>query len=171
MTFPLPAWSVDIQLASLTLQSVAGALQLDVHSDGVRAIRRDDDIRLVTVQRAPDCSPGSYFAEGRKVLVSLLESKDLVAALEPALVEQVLELPRHFAIEAKYFSTVRTVLVLLGPCLDALSAEIRFALTAAHHVLNNIRADGALKLGCKFCRVSSYLIQSQSAGIGCFWAL
>ena len=87
MTFPLYAWSVDIQLASLTLQSVAGALQLDVHSDGVRAIRRDDDIRLFTVQRAPDRSPGSYFAEGRKVLVSLLESKDLVAALEPALVE------------------------------------------------------------------------------------
>ena len=57
MTFPLPAWSVDIQLASLTLQSVAGALQLDVHSDGVRAIRRDDDIRLFTVQWAPDCSP------------------------------------------------------------------------------------------------------------------
>ena len=87
MTFPLYAWSVDIQLASLTLQSVAGALQIDVHSDRVRAIRRDDDIRLFTVQRAPDRSPGSYFAEGRKVLVSLLESKDLVAALEPALVE------------------------------------------------------------------------------------
>ena len=96
------------------------------------------------------------------MLLALFKRENLATAMEPALVEQVLELSWDFASKSKLLSTVWAVLILLSPCLNAAPAEISFTFLTADHVLHNRDTDRAFKLCCKFSRICRDLIERQS---------